>query len=61
MRRFEKAFPEMEPWTWDGTKPAVPEVCELDFGKPVHGYTVQPDQWKSNGMFVARWRLRKKA
>lgn len=61
MRRFEKAFPEMEPWTWDGTKPSLPEVCELDFGKPVHSYTIQPDQWKSNGMFVARWRRRKKA
>ena len=60
VRRFEKAHPEMEPWPWDGKHPVVPEVCEEEIGKPVHGYTVQPHVWKSNGMFVARWHLKKK-
>jgi len=56
IKRFEKSHPELEAWAWKGSRPITPEFCELDLHKPVHGFTVQPHLWKSNGMFVARWR-----
>jgi 16S rRNA (cytosine967-C5)-methyltransferase len=57
-RRLEKAHPELEPWSWDGTRPALPDFCELPSRKPTNGFVIQPHIWKSNGMFVARWRKR---
>jgi 16S rRNA (cytosine967-C5)-methyltransferase len=58
VRRIEQAHPELEPWPWNGSRPNLPEFCELDLGKSIHGFTIQPHIWKSNGMFVARWKLK---
>lgn len=59
VRLIEQAQPELEPWPWNGSRPNSPDFFELDLRKPVHGFIVQPHVWKSNGMFVARWRLKK--
>ncbi len=60
VKRFEKMHPELEPWPWQGKDPHLPECHGGGTTKTTHGILLQPHEWKANGMFMARWRMRSK-